>query len=434
MTIDQGNSALGESLDRNPTISTFRDSSRQTTARVPRIQSLRDAAGRSAPHSGRAPEHLRGGFAICKTADYPAPAKEARIGDVGSATEQLFLSAHEDITRLNDILRAQRCVATMHGVDGVVLPLDAASDGTGGFVQRSTHSLSAPIFDVDGSLLASLEVTYDRAHRSESAETLLRALIESASHAIAERWFRLAYRRQWVVAVLRRDTPHAYMIFAVDRDQRVLCFDHKTRQFLKHKGRTPEAHVPFSTYFISNSPLLRRRGYGDASLILREPVSGDTWMALVTPPLVSVVGPDHDGCAMLHARPRLNSLSRLLLLAPEGEEHGGISRWALKRINDYIHANLGSALDIDELAALVRMSSSHFTRSFHKTVGLTPHRYVVQCRVTRARELLAATDLPLTEIALTIGFSDQSHFSRRFQELVGVPPGAYRRNDVCVQR
>jgi AraC family transcriptional regulator len=86
-------------------------------------------------------------------------------------------------------------------------------------------------------------------------------------------------------------------------------------------------------------------------------------------------------------------------------------------------------LDIDELARLIRMSASHFTRSFRKTVGLTPHRYVIQCRVEKARELLTATDLPLIEIALTTGFSDQSHFSRRFQELTGVPPGAYRRID-----
>jgi AraC family transcriptional regulator len=47
----------------------------------------------------------------------------------------------------------------------------------------------------------------------------------------------------------------------------------------------------------------------------------------------------------------------------------------------------------------------------------------------RARELLATTNLPLTEIALTTGFSDQSHFSRRFHEIVGIPPGAFRGNE-----
>jgi AraC family transcriptional regulator len=111
----------------------------------------------------------------------------------------------------------------------------------------------------------------------------------------------------------------------------------------------------------------------------------------------------------------------------DAEEPRGLARSALKRVEEYVDANLDSALDIDELATLVRMSPSHFTRSFNRSVGLTPHRYVVQCRVAKARELLTTTDLPLTEIALNIGFSDQSHFSRRFQEFVGVPPGAYRR-------
>jgi AraC family transcriptional regulator len=104
----------------------------------------------------------------------------------------------------------------------------------------------------------------------------------------------------------------------------------------------------------------------------------------------------------------------------------GLSQAALQRIEDHIAAHLDSPLDIDELAAIVRMSSSHFTRSFHRSVGITPHRYVIQNRVTRARELLTTTNLPLTEIALTTGFSDQSHFSRRFHEIVGIPPGAFR--------
>jgi AraC family transcriptional regulator len=75
---------------------------------------------------------------------------------------------------------------------------------------------------------------------------------------------------------------------------------------------------------------------------------------------------------------------------------------------------------------MIGMSASHFSRSFHKAVGVSPHMYVLQCRVIRAQELLATTQLPLAEIALTSGFSDQSHFSRRFHELIGVPPRKFR--------
>jgi len=58
---------------------------------------------------------------------------------------------------------------------------------------------------------------------------------------------------------------------------------------------------------------------------------------------------------------------------------------------------------------------------------VSPHRYVIQCRLKRARELLATTQLSLTEIALISGFADQAHFSRRFHESIGEPPREFRR-------
>jgi AraC family transcriptional regulator len=98
-----------------------------------------------------------------------------------------------------------------------------------------------------------------------------------------------------------------------------------------------------------------------------------------------------------------------------------------RRVREYVDAHLSSRLEVPVLARIVGLSASHFSRSFQKAVGVSPHRYVVQCRVIRARELLATTQLPLTEIALTIGFADHSHFSRRFHEFIGVPPREFRR-------
>jgi AraC-like DNA-binding protein len=98
----------------------------------------------------------------------------------------------------------------------------------------------------------------------------------------------------------------------------------------------------------------------------------------------------------------------------------------LARVKDYIEAHLDSALTMIELAQIAGLSISHFARCFRRSVGLPPHTYVKQRRVARARDMLAATDLPVAEIALVLGFSDQSHFTRRFREVMGVPPGAYR--------
>ena len=104
-----------------------------------------------------------------------------------------------------------------------------------------------------------------------------------------------------------------------------------------------------------------------------------------------------------------------------------LERQTFRRVREYVDAHLDSRLEVYALARIVGLSASQFSRSFQKAVGVSPHRYVVQCRVRRARELLATTQLSLTEIALILGFADHSHFSRRFHEFTGVPPREFRR-------
>lgn len=361
-----------------------------------------------------------------------------------SQTAQLQSSAHEDIARLADVLRHQQCTAALRGIDGVVLPIDTfahykredrhncpqgslASAANACKSQAAARALSAPIYDAEGRALASLDLTPHDPNHSESSEQLLRALLESTARSITERWFRLTHRREWIVAALRRNAARTCVVLAVDRDQRIVAADRTARQILEQKGRRFEKHLPLSTFFHSVPAALRQRGYGDAATTLHGAGDAEPWIAIVTAPDIVAGMPKHDARAMLHVRPRWDCLMRLTSVASDGDERQGLSRGALRRLEEYVEANIDSALDIDELAAVVRMSPSHFTRSFSRSAGLTPHRYVIQCRVAKARELLATTDLALTDIALNIGFSDQSHFSRRFQELVGVPPGAYRR-------
>jgi AraC-like DNA-binding protein len=356
-----------------------------------------------------------------------------------SQAQQLLMSAHEDISRLNEILRSQQCTVVVRGTDAVILPLNSTAKrsqggrGHGGADRLDSPSgtsvLSTPIFDAEGRALASLDIIQGDAARSDSSGQLLRALVESAARAIMERWFRLVHRRQWVVAAMRRNAPGTTIIFATDRDQRLLGADRQARQLLEEKGQRMGPHLAVSALFRPNPTLLRRRRYCDTSTTLFASGDGEPWIALITPPDAGAVESHHDARVLLHVRPRLDSLAHLSSLPSAGRAKRGLSHGALQRIEEYIEAHLDSALDIDELAAIVRMSSSHFTRSFHKSVGLTPHRYVIQNRVRRARALLATTNLPLTEIALTTGFSDQSHFSRRFHEIVGIPPGAFRGSD-----
>lgn len=105
---------------------------------------------------------------------------------------------------------------------------------------------------------------------------------------------------------------------------------------------------------------------------------------------------------------------------------GGLTPRLRRRVADYVEANLENSLTISELAAVAELSEFHFARMFKATTGETPHAFVQRRRIEHARELLAATQLPLAEVALSCGFSSQSHFAEAFRKRTGVTPSAYR--------
>ena len=105
---------------------------------------------------------------------------------------------------------------------------------------------------------------------------------------------------------------------------------------------------------------------------------------------------------------------------------GGLRPRALKRVREYIETHLEDNITIQVLAEIVGLSMFHFARAFKESEGLSPHAYLIQCRVRRVQELLANTNLPLAEIAMASGFSDQSHCTRRFRERMGITPSNYR--------
>jgi len=107
---------------------------------------------------------------------------------------------------------------------------------------------------------------------------------------------------------------------------------------------------------------------------------------------------------------------------------GGLPPRTLRLIREYIDANLGKSVCLDELARLARLSKYHFARSFKQSAGVTPHAYLIKRRVDRARELLSDMSMPLAEVALSAGFSNQSHFTCRFREQIGMTPSSYRWN------
>jgi AraC family transcriptional regulator len=111
-------------------------------------------------------------------------------------------------------------------------------------------------------------------------------------------------------------------------------------------------------------------------------------------------------------------------IAPEMT--GGLSPAKLRRTIAYIQTHLEQELCLSTLAALVHLSPDHFARLFKQATGQTPHQYVLACRMARAKQLLAETDMPLSAIGLQVGCTDQSYFTALFRKHVAMTPKAYR--------
>jgi AraC family transcriptional regulator len=97
-----------------------------------------------------------------------------------------------------------------------------------------------------------------------------------------------------------------------------------------------------------------------------------------------------------------------------------------RTVRDYIQDHLAETISLDDLAAVAGLSRFHFTRKFRTTIGTTPHAFVLQQRVERARTLLERTGTSLPDIAANCGFADQPHLTREFKKRIGVTPGRYR--------
>jgi AraC-like DNA-binding protein len=111
-------------------------------------------------------------------------------------------------------------------------------------------------------------------------------------------------------------------------------------------------------------------------------------------------------------------------------------RWAqhlrdlarLRRVRDRIDREYAQPLDVESLARDAHMSAGHFSRQFKRAYGESPYSYLMTRRIERAMALLRAGDLSVTEICFEVGCASLGTFSSRFTELVGMPPGAYRRH------
>ncbi|OKO76030.1 AraC family transcriptional regulator [Bradyrhizobium sp. AS23.2] len=116
------------------------------------------------------------------------------------------------------------------------------------------------------------------------------------------------------------------------------------------------------------------------------------------------------------------------LVSPPRRSRGGLAPWQLRQAEETLAANLRGDVSLFDLARDCGVSASRFARLFRQSTGVAPHQWLLQRLVEEAKRLLSDRRFSLAEIALTSGFGDQSHFTRIFTRLIGITPGAWRRN------
>jgi AraC family transcriptional regulator len=112
---------------------------------------------------------------------------------------------------------------------------------------------------------------------------------------------------------------------------------------------------------------------------------------------------------------------------PRPRARGGLAGWQRRIVTEYIEKHVAEQIPLAKLAQLVQLSPYHFCRAFKQSFGLPPHRYHTSRRIERAKAMLAQPNYSVTEIGLSVGFSETSSFTAAFRKATGLTPTAYHR-------
>jgi AraC family transcriptional regulator len=106
---------------------------------------------------------------------------------------------------------------------------------------------------------------------------------------------------------------------------------------------------------------------------------------------------------------------------------GGLTPWQERRAREFLLANIKRGVALREVARECGISVGHFSHAFRHTLGVAPHKWLIEQRIVLSKEKLRVDELSLSDVAAECGFSDQSHLTRVFRQAVGVSPGTWRR-------
>ena len=392
---------------------------------------------------------------------------EREIKDSCEPLRDLILHAQEDLDRLYAIVGPEEYVVLLCDRDGVAIQhrgdesmadvykdrgiwlgavLAEQIEGTNGvgtcitdkratIVHRDQHfrtrhidlsCAGAPISDPFGRLAAVLDTSTMNPQTTEQSLSLAMAATKVSARGIEERLFREYFQDAWNIAAAPCGDSGVAILLAVDNDQRILGADQIARRAFSLNDELLKGGVALVTIFEYDPSIFRCKRMQDVATRMIRTGTDEPWNVLITPPACGMSGLCSATDALLHSRPRLGVLAHLPLSVDPPTNRGGLAPARSNRICEYIDSHLQENIALEVLADIAQLSVHHFARAFRQSLGIPPHHYIVQRRVEHAQQLLRDTDLPLSEIAIEAGFTDQSHLARHFRTITGVSPGLAR--------
>jgi AraC family transcriptional regulator len=105
---------------------------------------------------------------------------------------------------------------------------------------------------------------------------------------------------------------------------------------------------------------------------------------------------------------------------------GALPKWRIRRLEEFLAANIEKRISLDDMAAAVGLSKMHFAAQFRVATGFRPREYLLFKRIERAKAMMTASRMPLVEIAFAVGFNAQAHFSTVFKRFTGRSPAQWK--------
>ena len=395
----------------------------------------------------------------------PLLATEHEIAQLRESSDLMLRMSGDEIDRLRAGLQAAYCAVLLAGPEAVVLDhrigpgeQDAffkhgswtggdwseAVEGTNGIgtvtaakrpvlVRGDEHfnlrnsgftCLGVPIHSPDGKFAGSLTVARPFAELTP-ASVLAMSFTRVAGLAIEQRQFRTAFARHWVVLMRPADQSYPVVQFAVDRDRRIVGAGYQARMVFDISDEIIEQGLAFSDLFPEGPDSVgRTQEEQPAELVFDH--TGDCWQALVSPPAKRSRAWLGAGENMDPTRPRWLRTEGAALPEPKDKNGASLAPHVLTRVIGHIEDHLDEALPLEQLALVARLKRSHFSSAFRGSTGMSPHRFVLERRIQRAKKLLADPRFSVTDVALACGFASASHFATAFRAATGITPRDYR--------